>query len=297
MEKLSFHNEIEINKRNSIFLTFVVFMVLIGVGYVVGMVYNPAMAILFIAMAAIIAVLHILNSYYNGDKIVLKVTGAKEAKYENYRYLHNTVEGLAIAAGVPKPKVYVIESKEMNAFATGRDPEHSSIAVTKGLLDNLNRQELEGVIAHEMSHIANYDIRFGMLVAVLVGLIAIISYIFIRSMWFGGGRGSGRGNSGAILIVVGLVFAVVAPIIVKLVQLSISRKREYLADSTGVMLTRYPEGLANALEKIAKTNRGSMEVSDAVSHLFFVNPTKSAIANLTSTHPPIQERIKRLRAM
>jgi heat shock protein HtpX len=299
-ERLSFYDEIGRNKRNSILLIIVVFLLIIFIGYVVGEIYDPTLSVLFIIVAAVIAILQVLNSYYNGDKIVLAATGAKEAAYEDQRVLHNLVEGLAIAAGVPKPKIYVIESTEMNAFATGRNPEHSSIAVTTGLLDKLNKQELEGVIGHEMSHIRNYDIQFAMLVAVLVGLIAIVSYIFTRSLWFGGGVRSDnreRGNGGAILIIIGIILAIVAPIVVRLVQLAISRQREFLADSTGAMLTRYPPGLAAALEKIGKTNKGNMNVSEAVSHLFFVDPVHTFIDNLTSTHPPIQERIKRLRAM
>jgi heat shock protein HtpX len=187
----------------------------------------------------------------------------------------------------------------MNAFATGRDPDHSSIAVTTGLLKVLNRQELEGVIAHEMSHIGNYDIRFGMMVAVLVGLIAIISHIFLRSMWYGGSHRSddNRGSGGAIIIIAGIALAIVAPIVVRLVQLAISRRREYLADSTVAMLTRYPEGLASALEKIGKHNKGNMPVSEAVSHIFFVDTVHTFLDNLTATHPPIDERVKKLRAM
>jgi len=297
-ERLSFYDEIGRNKRNSILLFFVVFALTVFLGYVIGMVYDPSLSLLFVVVAAVLAILQIVNSYYNGDKIVLLSTGAREAPYEKYRFLHNCVEGMAIAAGVPKPKIYVIESKEMNAFATGRDPNHSSIAVTTGLLDNLNRQELEGVIGHEMSHVKNYDIRFALLVAVLVGLIAIVSNIFMRSMWFGGGRSDrDRGNGGAILIIVGVVLAIVAPIIVRLVQLAISRQREFLADASGAELTRYPPGLAAALEKISKINKSDMPVSEAVSHLFFVDPVHTFIDKLTSTHPPIQERIKRLKAM
>lgn len=299
MEKLSFHDEIAKNKRNSVILIAVVFVILILLGYVISIVYDPALAIIFIVIAALIGIFQILFSYYNGDKVVLKATGAIPAERKKYLFLHNTVEALIIAAGIPKPKVYIIPSKEINAFATGRDPDHASIAVTQGLLDNLNRQETEGVIAHELGHVANYDIRFSMLVAVLVGIIGILSYMFIRSMWFGGGRRDSRGGGsmGAILFIAGLLLAIFAPLIVRLTQMAISRKREYLADSTGAKITRYPDGLAGALQKIMKHNKNNMKVSGAVSHLFFVNPLHSFMDKLTSTHPPLEERIKRLKAM
>lgn len=298
-EKLSFHDEIGRNKRNSIFLVFVVFIFLILIGYAIGWVYNPSMAYVFIGIAVIVSLLHILNSYYNGDKIVLAAVGAVPADELKYKFMHNTVEGLAIAAGIPKPKIYIIPSQDINAFATGRDPDHSSIAVTDGLTKILNRQEMEGVIAHEMSHIMNYDIRFMMLVTVLVGIVAMVGYMFTRSLWYGGGNSGSRdrGNAGAILVLIGVLLAILAPIIVRLIQLAISRKREYLADSSGAMLTRYPDGLANALEKIATTNKTKMNVSDATASLFIAQPNARLLTKLTSTHPPIQERIKRLRAM
>jgi len=214
-----------------------------------------------------------------------------------YAHLVNSVEGLSIAAGIPKPKIYVIDDDDINAFATGKDPKHASIAVTRGALENLDRNELEGVIGHELSHVRNYDIRFAMLVAVLVGLIAIVSNLLVRS-WIWGGRGNrnDRDNMG-ILILVGIALAVISPIIVRLVQLAISRRREYMADASGAQLTRYPDGLADALEKIKKYNEGKMKVSEAVSHLFISDPNKSPLDELFATHPPIEKRIEILRAM
>jgi heat shock protein HtpX len=296
MEKLSFHDEIARNNRNSIILVFVIFVFLILIGYAISWIYDPTMMWIFIGFAAVISILHILNSYYNGDRIVLNATGAVPADETKYKFLHNTVEGLALAAGIPKPKIYIIPSADINAFATGRDPQHSSIAVTDGLTKILNRQEMEGVIAHEMSHIGNYDIRFMMLATVMVGIVAMVGYTLTRSLLYGGHRDSNnKGN--AILVIIGILIAILAPIAVQLVQLAISRKREFLADASGAKLTRYPEGLAAALEKIANHNKKKMEVSDATASLFIANPNPSLLNKLTSTHPDIRERIKKLRAM
>jgi heat shock protein HtpX len=195
-----------------------------------------------------------------------------------------------------------MDSDELNAFATGKDPEHASIAVTTGLMRNLNRQELEGVVAHEMSHIRNRDVEFMTLIAVLVGLAAILSHIILRGLWYGGARqrGKDRGKGGGIeviILLVGVVLAIIAPIVTRLVQFAVSRRREFLADASGAELTRYPEGLASALEKIGRLNKGNMNVSEAVSHIFIADPVHSALDSLYATHPPIEERIKRLRAM
>jgi heat shock protein HtpX len=191
-----------------------------------------------------------------------------------------------------------MESPDINAFACGKDPAHSSICVTSGALEKLKRDELEGVIGHEMSHIKNYDIRFATLVAVLVGLAAIVSYTFTRSLWLGGTGGNRRDNNGvAIMIVIALILSIVAPIVTRLVQAAVSRKREYLADASGAQLTRYPEGLARALEKIKKGNQGKMKISEAVSHLFISDPSKSSLDGLFQTHPPIDKRIEILRSM
>lgn len=237
-------------------------------------------------------------SYYNSDKIALSLSNAKPAKKGDYPKLYNIVENLSIGLGQPMPKVYVINDNAMNAFATGRDPKNSSVAVTNGLLEALTKSELEGVMAHELSHVRNYDIRLMSLVAILAGSIAIVSDFFLRSLIWGG---SDRKNSNGILIVIALVAAILAPIAATLIKLAVSRKREYLADASGALLTRYPEGLASALEKISK-QPSLKKASHATAHMFIENPfankkARDFFTNLYSTHPPAQERIKRLRAM
>jgi len=297
MEKVSFYDQIEKNKRDSLLLMLGVFVFLLAFAWLIGELYDPAVAFLFLFIALIITLLHIFISYNYGDIIVLSSVNARPADEREHIYLINTVEGLAIAAGIPTPKVYVIDSPEMNAFATGKDPQHASIAVTTGLLENLNRKELEGVIGHEMSHIKNYDIRFATLVAVLVGIVAIMSHMLLRTYRFGGERrDSGKGGMG-VIILIGFLLAILAPVFTRLVQAMISRKREYLADAGSAELTRYPEGLASALEKIKNINTGKMPVSEAVSHLFFVDPTRTALDSVFATHPPIEKRIEILRSM
>jgi heat shock protein HtpX len=298
MVKTSFRDEIANNKRSSLLLAVVVSLILFFLVYFIIYFLVPELVLVALPLSVVLIVVYSYGSYRFGDSVVLSSTNAKLAEGNEYQYLRDTVEGLSLASGIPAPKVYVIESEDMNAFATGRSPENASIAVTTGLYRSLNRQELEGVLAHEISHIRNKDILFMTLVAVLVGLAAIVSHLILRSLWLGGQRNR-RDKSGVfvILIIVGVVLAIFAPIVVRLVQFAISRKREYLADASGVDLTRYPEGLASALEKIAKTNRGRMKVSDAVSHLFFVDPKQTSLDSLFATHPPIEERIRRLRAM
>ena len=223
----------------------------------------------------------------------MNAVGAKPADEIKHRFLIDTAEGLSIAAGIPKPKVYVMEGDEINAFATGKDPQHASIAVTSGALNNLSRSELEGVIGHEISHIQNYDIKFATVIAVMVGLIAIISHIILRSFM------SRRKAGGAVIavILVAAILAIFAPLLSRLVQAAVSRNRELLADSNGVKLTRYPAGLSSALEKIKKMNKGKMDVSESVSHLFLADPNKSPLDGLFATHPPLEKRIGILRAM
>jgi len=299
MKKLNVQDEISKNKLKSITLMLVVFLSLIFIVYIIGMFYDPASANFFVIIALIFSLTFTVVSYYNSDKIVLASVKARPATKKEHAYLVNVVEELALAAGIPTPRIYVIDSQEINAFATGRDPGHGVICVTTGMMKILNRSELEGVIAHEMSHIKNFDIRFATLVAVLVGMIVIIADIFGRSLWYSGSKNrdsDDRGNG--ILLIVGLIFAIFAPIFVKLIQLAISRKREYLADSSGSFLTRYPEGLASALEKIKKYNHEGLKVNRAVAPLFIVNPFSSKnISVALSTHPDIDDRIKRLRSM
>jgi heat shock protein HtpX len=297
MEKVNVFDQVASNRRKSVLLGVLVFLFLFAFVYVVSYIFFPEFLFFILIFATILIIVHTFVSYNYGDKIVLSSTGAKPVEdNRKYAYLINTVEGLSIAAGVPKPKIYVIESDEINAYSTGKDPKHASIAVTTGALENLDRDELEGVIGHEMSHIKNYDIRFGMIVAVMVGLVAIVSSMILRSWMWGGGSRRERGNAG-LLILVGLALAIISPIIVRLVQLAVSRKREYLADASSAQLTRYPDGLADALEKIKKHNEGKMKVSEAVSHIFLADPNKSPLDNIFATHPDINERIRILRSM
>lgn len=254
-------------------------------------------------IAAIFAIPSSLIGYYTGDKIALAANRAHAVSGKEAPQLHNMIENLAITAGVPKPHIYIIDSPALNAFATGRDPQHASIAVTTGLIAALEKSELEGVLAHELSHVRNYDIRFSTLVAIFIGFIVILSDLVTRSMFWGGGFGrrnsdnnrSEGGNVGAILAIVSLVLLIISPIIAQIIQLAISRQREYLADSSGALLTRYPEGLARALEKISHSSRLET-ASNATAHLFIANPfSRKKLSGLFATHPPIQERIKRLR--
>ncbi len=299
--RTSFYQEIQRNKLKSWALAVFVFAGLVALVYVFALVWDPASATVITLFSLVFVALYTLGTYYWGDSVVLAATSAKPLPdTPPYQPLRDVVENLAFGNRLPTPKLYLIESEEMNAFATGRDPEHASVAVTTALYKRLNRTELEGVIAHELSHVSNYDIRFSMIVGVMVGLVAILSNIFLRSLWFGGGRGSNRDEEGGglgLLIIIGIILAIVAPFVVRLVQLAVSRKRELLADASGAKLTRYPEGLASALEKIGGVNKGDMKVSEAVSHLFFVDPVRSPLDALFATHPPIEERIKLLRAM
>jgi len=292
---ISFHEQISRNKRNSIFLILLIFAVLISLSYVIGLIYTDYFFLILIA-GIIISLSYILIGYYNSDKIALASVGARQADTSQYRQLYNSVEGLCLASGMPMPRIYIMENEQINAFATGRDPQHSVICVTTGALRKLNKQELEGVLSHELSHIANYDIRFMTLTAVLVGMIAIISEIFLRSLWY---RSGNDDNKKAGLMIIGIVLAILAPIFVKLVQLAISRKREFVADASAVKFTRYPMGLISALKKIKGEHideKESKKINKAVAPLFISNPFKK-IGNLASTHPPIDKRIEILERM
>lgn len=294
------YDHIRSNKFKSVLLIFVVLALVIGAVAIYS--YAVRGDLVLPVIAAIIAIPSSLIGYYSGDKIALTVNRAHLLPDEAAPDVHNLIENLAITAGIPKPKVYFIDSPALNAFATGRDPQHASVAVTRGLVERLNRSELEGVLAHELSHVKNFDIRFATLVAVFVGFIVILSDLFIRAAWFGGmhRRSSDRegGNQlGAILAVVGLVLLIVSPLIAKLIQLAVSRQREFLADASGALLTRYPEGLASALEKISH-GPAMREAGHATAHLFIANPFKGRqLATIFSTHPPVEERIRRLRAL
>lgn len=272
-------------------------VIVVALGWVIASYYNSP-AILYLAV--IIAVVQALVSYYSGDKIALSISGAKQIEKRDNPQLWRDVENLCITAGLPMPKVYIINDPAPNAFATGRDPARASLAVTTGLLEKLDNSELQGVIAHELSHIGNYDIRLMTIVVVLVGVIALISDIFLRLRFFGFGGRDSRDNNNGILLVIAIVAAILAPIAAMLIQLAISRKREFLADSSGALLTRYPDGLASALEKISQFKGSMQKVSSSTSHLFIANPfgaKESYFSKILSTHPPIEERIAILRKM
>ena len=307
MGSRSLYDEISRNKRSSILLASVLSIIIVALLFSFSYIFAPEYLYVVLPLSLVFVVGYSYSSWMYGDQVVISATGAVPAEGREHIYLRDTVEGLSLAAGVPVPKVYVVPSDEINAFATGRDPEHASVAVTRGLLNALDRQELEGVLAHELSHVRNRDVTFMTLVAVLVGLAAILSHIILRSYRFGpvrGGRKGGRGRSDGdrksleiAILAVGFLLAIFAPLLTRIVQFAVSRQREFLADASGAELTRYPEGLASALEKIKSHNRGDMDVSEAVSHLFIADPNRSALDALYATHPPLEERIKRLRAM
>ncbi len=291
------YNQIDSNKRQSVLLMMVFIAVIIGLGYV----FDKTLGVgdySFIVFAIILSFGMTAISYFQGDKIALWTSGAKPIAKEDNAYVYRMVENLAITNGSPTPKIYIIEDSAINAFATGRKPELSSIAVTRGAIEKLTNEELEGVLAHELSHVKNYDIRFMTLVAVLVGAISILSNIFLRSQWLPRRNDREGGNIGTIFMVIGIVLAILSPIIAELIKLAISRRREYLADASGALLTRYPEGLARALEKIAAENQPMKNASHATAHMFLSNPFAGRkISNLFSTHPPTEDRIKKLREM
>lgn len=270
---------------------------IIGLGFFVAQMYNnPSILYVFVAFGVGMNIF----SYWFSDSIALAINGAKEADRKTFFDLYTTVENLSITAGLPMPKVYVINDSAPNAFATGRDPKHSVVAVTTGLLAILDKSELEGVIAHELSHIGNRDILIGTVAVVLVGMVSIISDLLLRMGLWGGHRDSDReGSNNALFLILGIVVAILAPIAATLIQLAISRKREYLADASGALLTRYPEGLARALEKIGGASRPMTHANTSTAHLFIANPFgkhgKASLSNLFATHPPIADRIRALR--
>jgi len=296
------YKQITSNKRKSFLLIAIFVIFVIFLGWIFGQVTNDGYGALVLALA--ISLVMALLSFYSGDKIALWTAGAKGPIQKNDNpYVYRLVENLCITAGLPMPKVYVIADPAPNAFATGRDPKHASIAITTGLIEQLENEELEGVIAHELSHIKNYDIRLMMVVIVLVGVVALLSDWLLRFRFFGGRRDDrdSGGQLGAILLLVGIVLAILSPLLAKLIQLAVSRKREFLADADGALLTRYPEGLAKALEKISAYGEPMIRANDATAHLYISNPfggeKNKFFHKLFSTHPPTEERIKTLRGM
>lgn len=258
----------------------------------------------YAGIALIVSGLMSFASYYYSDKVILAMSKAKKIQKQDQPVLFRIIENLSIGAGMPMPSVYIINDSAPNAFATGRNPQHAIVCVTTGLLDKLTKVELEGVIAHEISHIQNYDVRLMAIVVVLVGVVALLADLFTRSLWYGGYSRRDRESKGteSIFLLIGLILAILSPIIATLIQLAISRKREFLADASGVLITRYPEGLARALEKISKDKEALEVANNATAHLYIVNPFKGKdlhnwFSGLFNTHPPIEERIRILHAM
>ena len=290
----TYFDEIRSNKIKSVILISLFILIVGFLGAFIGVMYQNTYAGLAIALT--ISIIYSLIAYHSGSSMINSMTGAKPVTKKEYPHLYHTIEGIALAAGIPTPKAYVIDDSALNAFATGTKPENASITVTTGLLKVMNREELEGVIGHEMSHIKNYDIRFMLLTAVLVGIVTLLSDFFLRSIIYS--RGNKREGGNAILILIGLALAILAPIIGELIKLAVSRRREFLADANGAALTRYPPGLANALKKISKDPDPLVDKANkATAHLFISTPfrnKKGFVMNLFATHPPINERIKRL---
>jgi heat shock protein HtpX len=297
---MNIYSQISANKRKTwvVMILFIAFITTILFVYGKASGYGYAYA----GIGLIISGIMVFSSYYYSDRMVLGMSKAKQIQKKDHPELYRTVENLCIGAGIPLPRIYIIDDSAPNAFATGRDPKHSVICVTTGTLDKLNKIELEGVIAHELSHIRNYDIRLMGIVTILVGLVALLADFFTRSLWYGNRHREENNNVQGIFLVIGVILAVLSPIIATLIQLAISRKREFLADASGSLLTRYPEGLASALEKISKDKEPLEVANNATAHLYISNPFKGKIqgswfAKLFNTHPPIEERIKILRSM
>ncbi len=295
---MNIYSQVGANIRKTWFLILFFLVLIIGLGYLFSYIYSQPY---FLYFAVILSALMSFISYWYSDKIVLSISHAKPVKKEDNPELYRLVENLSITAGLPMPRLYIMETSALNAFATGRDKNHGVIAVTRGLIEKLNKSEMEGVLSHELSHIGNRDILLSSVIVVLVGIIAIASDFFIRWSMFGGlRRRDNRGQLSALIAVLALVSAILAPIAAGLIQLAISRKREFLADASGALLTRYPEGLASALEKISVDHVPMVHAHNATAHLFFKNPFKNKqgsnwITKLFMTHPPIEERIAALR--
>jgi len=304
----TFYDQIGANRRNSVLLALAVILILGLLGTAIGVAVTgaPEAALPSAGLAVGVGLLASLISYYAGDSLVLSVSGAKEVTEQDQPQLLNVVREIALAASIPMPRVYLINDTAPNAFATGRDPKHASVAITIGLLQKLDREELQGVMAHELSHVRNYDIRFSLMVGVLVGSIALLADFFLRFTFWGGGRrsrrdsDSGLGGLQVVIFVVAIILAILAPIISRLVQMAVSRQREYLADVSGVELTRNPYGLARALAKISLDTEPLEVANRATQHLYFENPVKAASGKsrpLFSTHPAALDRINRLREL
>lgn len=285
------YKQIGANKRKTFFLMVLFVALVAALGWLFGAYWGDQYITVYVLVGAII---YVAFSYYSSSKLALTMNGAKPIAKKDNPQLYRIVENLAITNGLPTPKIYIIEDKALNAFATGRDPKHASVAITTGLLDVLDKQELEGVMAHELGHVQNYDIRVSMIAFALVAVVALLSDIMIRMTWFRD-RDS---NNNQVMLLLGIVAALLAPLVAMFIQLSISRKREYLADATGALTTRYPDGLIGALTKIQKHGSTMKRQNNSTAHLFFANPLKKgSISKLFSTHPPLEDRIARLQEM
>lgn len=286
------YSNIAANKRKTFYIFAFFILLITGLGWLVAEYLGHPVITPFVLVGALI---YALITYYNGSKMALAVNGAHEIQKRDNPRLYRIVENLAITNGMPMPKVYIMDDPAPNAFATGRDPKHAAVCATTGIMDLLDDKELEGVMAHELGHVKNYDIRVSMFAFALVAVVSLLADLILHIVWFGGGD---RENRSPYIMILGIAAIVVAPIAAGLIQMAISRRREYLADATGALTTRYPEGLASALEKIGAHGSALQKQNTATAHLFFANPlSKKSFNNLFSTHPPVEERVKALRGM
>lgn len=305
----TFHTLIAKNRRNSFVLIAVFMLLFIGLGLLIGMVWGGGdlyFGVIVAVIAGTVAFFLTLGSYFGGSSVMLGMSGARQIKKADDQQLFNVVDELCLAAGIPIPKIYLINDTAMNAFATGRNPKHASVAITIGLRQKLNRDELQGVMAHELSHIRHYDILYATLMAVMVGVLVMLCDVFLRSMWFGGGRrrrsksGDDNGALHLILLVVALLLAIIAPILARIIQMSLSRQREYLADAGSVELTRNPEGLSSALKKLTDDQEVLEVANRATAPLYIVHPIKKfeeRSKSVFDTHPPVKDRVRRLMSL
>ena len=295
LSKISMFDEINKNKRDTVFLMGALFLLVAVLSYGISYITetNPIVCISATILGFLI---YMVLIYYSGDSLIVASVGAKKLEKKDSPFIFNVVEGLAIASNIPVPEIYILNDDAPNAFATGRDSKHAKVVLTSGLIKNMNREELEGVLAHEISHIANYDILFMMISIALVSTVFLLSRIILQSLRYGGVSRRNRNNGGGVLLLL-IAMSILSPIIALIIRFAISRKREYLADANGAKLTRYPKGLADALKKIKEMNLPTKSSNEFVAPLFFASPKSDFISNLYSTHPPINERIKRLTNM
>ncbi|MFC1622156.1 M48 family metallopeptidase [Patescibacteria group bacterium] len=294
----SVYSHIDKNKRDTVIIMILFVLVISALSWFLGEMFDPGYGASYVGFALIFSGISSFVSYYNSDKMILAISGAKEVPFEHNKYLHNLIDNMCIASGLPKPKIYMINDTAMNAFATGRDPQHAVICFTSGIVDRLGKRELEGVVAHELSHIQNYDTRLMSIVSILVGMVTLLSDWFTRGRLYGGGSSGRKGSASGIIFLIGIIFVILSPIIATLIKLAISRSREFLADSSSALMTRYPHGLASALRKLGADQEILEVANGATAHLYISNPLKGqGIGKLFATHPPVQERIKKLESM